>query len=235
MTKTIGYFFVLLLLFTSNSYSAIWSSTIIDYMYGTTFVDSSTKKKDVKYDTITLEHASGWEYGDNFFFVDLTNLGSSSASAYAEFSPRFSTNKIFNIQYGEVLTDILLAAQINVASGQRRADLVGVGFDFQIPHFKFFNAALYFRDSKGLDKSTYQISFAWEANFNLGINMKFAGFLDYAGKEGTSEANLITQPQLLWVVNKYMDLGVELHIWTNKYGIKDLNETVPQLMVKWKL
>jgi len=57
---------------------------------------------------ITLQHASGWDYGENFFFIDFVRLnnngtnpdnnpdnsGLNGALAYAEWYPGFSLNKM---------------------------------------------------------------------------------------------------------------------------------------------
>ncbi|HET8707611.1 MAG TPA: hypothetical protein VFM46_14995, partial [Pseudomonadales bacterium] len=69
-----------------TAHAAIWSSTNIQYLKG-----HSYKLGDESRSIITMEHADGWKYGDNFFFVDVTNPDSDSTttptSFYGEYSP----------------------------------------------------------------------------------------------------------------------------------------------------
>src|SRR5690554_2962107 len=44
-----------------------YSSTNVQILYGQDYELGEEKRT-----IMTLEHASGWEYGDNFFFVDVT-------------------------------------------------------------------------------------------------------------------------------------------------------------------
>lgn len=216
--------------------AAQWSTTHASYLMGNGYQTPGINE-DISYDIITLEHVSGWEYGDNFFFTDISDLDSAAVSIYTEWAPRLSSSKILGIQYGEVLTDILLASQINIASGVSRVDLIGFGIDLKLPYFKFFNANFYSRNDKAIDGTAFQITLAWEMRFNLGFEFKFAGFFDYIGEEGegsyVKEKNILTQPQLLWMAKKNLGIGIEYQYWKNKYGIDGLNESFPQLMVNW--
>lgn len=226
--------FTLLLSYSPYTQSATWSSTLVEYLRGSTFADTSTKEKNDQYDTVTLQHASGWKYGDNFFFTDVTRL-SSKISSYAEFSTRVSSKKIFEIDYGTFITDILLAATVEMPAEFNRTDLIGLGLDIAIPGFNFINLNFYLRNSKNNPKSTYQVTLVWDATFDLGIKLRFAGFLDHAGKAGNTESYIFTQPQLLWVISQEVEAGLELQYSKNKYGIKDVTDTVPQLLIRWNL
>jgi nucleoside-specific outer membrane channel protein Tsx len=43
-----------------------WAHTDVQLLYGEGFILGESQRA-----TVTLEHAHGWEYGDNFFFIDL--------------------------------------------------------------------------------------------------------------------------------------------------------------------
>ena len=79
----------------------------------------------------------------------------------------------------------------------------------------------------------------WGLTFHKRIDWKLSGFIDIAGAEGSgnekSEQNILAQTQFTWVVNKELELGFEYQYWQNKYGIKGLNEKVPQFLAKWKI
>lgn len=224
------------MLFSFQLSAAQWSTTHASYLIGNSY-QSPGINEDISYDIITLEHASGWEYGDNFFFTDISDLDSAAISIYTEWAPRFSSSKILGIQYGEVLTDVLFAAQLNLASGVSRVDLIGIGIDLKIPHFKFLNANFYSRNDKAIDGTAFQVTIAWEMRFNMGVEFKFAGFFDYIGEEGegnnVKEKNILTQPQLLWMASNNLGIGIEYQYWKNKYGIDGLDESFPQFMVNW--
>lgn len=64
-----------------------WHDTSLTLLYGDGFeVDPEEQT------TLTLEHASGWGFGDLFLFMDFTHYHDSRRSDgfYGEFSPRFS-------------------------------------------------------------------------------------------------------------------------------------------------
>jgi nucleoside-specific outer membrane channel protein Tsx len=88
--------------------SALFATTNIQYLHGTTYADfdpdggfSHTDEASI----ITIEHFNVWKYGDNFIFVDITNpdregdaFGNTTeadGSHYAEISPRLSSGKMF--------------------------------------------------------------------------------------------------------------------------------------------
>lgn len=216
--------------------AADWSSTYITYLNGTGFVMPGDDSGDISYDTITIENASGLKYGDTFFFFDITDTDSDNVGIYGEIAPRLSSSKIFDYKWNGFVTDILLASQLNFATGTRRVELYGIGLDFKIPGFDFFQANFYRRDNKSVKGVSEQLTLAWQSSFELGVPLVFAGFLDYASKEGDEvEANLLTQPQLMWMVMKNLGVGIEYLYWQNKFGVEDLDESVTQLLVKWTL
>ena len=219
--------------------SATWQSSNIQYLYGSGYeLDPHT------HSVITVEHADGWKYGDNFFFLDVINgeqqTDDHNTSLYSEFSPRLSLGKISgkDLSFGPV-KDVLLAGTLEMGQGFHNY-LYGLGVDLAIPKFAFFQLNAYVRDNPSQSGVTYQFTPCWALPFNAGpVKMLFEGFADIAGSEGDLAFNIDTQPRLLvdlgnfWGAPDSVYAGTEVQIWHNKYGVSGVNEFVPQAMVKW--
>ena len=223
--------------------AADWSSTNVQLLYGDGFKVAPPEARTI----ITLEHASGWTYGDNFFFFDITEPFANDTSVYGEWHPRFSFGKMLGKSAGTgFIKDTLIATELNVDAGWR-AYLYGIGFDLDIPHFQFFALNIFIRDDMTIpDDSTYQISPSWNLPFDLGkTNWQFRGFLDYSGSEGKNavgddnKAQLLAQPQLLVNMGSIFQkpgtlwVGVEYQYWQNKYGFDGVDESFVQVMGRW--
>lgn len=233
-----------------GTHAADWSVTNVQLLHGTRYADDfgiDDKRKNI----FTFEHASGWKYGDNFFFLDTSNPNAAGTGHYAEFSPRLSLGKLAGktLAFGPV-KDVLIAATSEQGDGVR-AYLAGVGFALDLPKFAFADINLYARRSHRdfaaeQTNSGAQVTLDWLLPFELvGLKFAFEGFVDYAwGEKGGSaplEDNLVSGPRLLLDAGNFVgapgkvQLGVEYQIWRNKFGIDGVNEDVPQIMVKWIL
>jgi len=227
-------------LFAGTAVASDWETTNLQVLYGDGFKVLPPEARTI----FTFEHASGWKYGDNFFFFDVTEPMANETSIYGEWHPRFSFRKMLSKEPGTgFLQDVLIATELNVENNGAswRAYLYGIGFDLKIPGFAFFAINFMVRDDMTIkDDSTFQISPAWSVPFNLGRTAwDFRGFLDYAGAEGEGEYQLLTQPQLLlnlsslWAESGRLWIGVEYQYWKNKYGIDGVDENFVQVMGKW--
>lgn len=239
--------------------SALFGTTNIQYLYGTSYADfnadfSGFEKKDDA-SVITLEHFDVWKYGDNFFFVDITNgeredddfatTGRGFGAFYAELSPRLSLGKMLGtkLEFGPIL-DLLITTTLEIPSeGVEQTYLYGLAADLKLPGFQFFQFNWYARNNQtaGIDTGQ-QITLAWGAPFTLGkIGFSFEGFFDYAWGEDPLQDNIITAPRFLIDVGSALgkpgvfQAGVEYQIWKNKFGIDGMDEDVAQAMVKWIL
>ena len=225
--------------------AANWSSTNVHYLYGWNFEPSLSKEK---HGTVTLEHASGFAYGDNFFFLDVSNGvledNDVASTLYGQWNPRFSLSRITGapLALGPI-TDVLLTGELGYGAGgglYQREYCGGIGFDVKIPGFAYFGVNFWLRHTDAYDDVTYHFAPYWGAPFAVGqVGFLFEGFLDLIGPEGDSEMWLISQPRLLvdvgslWKKPGNLFLGTEVAINWNAYGIKDKEEYVPQLMTKW--
>lgn len=245
--------------------SALFGTTNIQYLYGSSYgdfnADFSGFENNDSASVITLEHFDVWKYGDNFFFVDITNgeredddfatTGRGFGAYYGELSPRLSFGKMFGrkLEFGPVV-DLLLTFNLEIPSeGVEQTYLYGLAADLKLPGFQFVQLNLYERNAQSSALETgFQVTVVWGAPFKLGpANFVFEGFFDYAWGEdprtpGASyQDNIITAPRLLIDVGSFLgspgivQAGVEYQIWKNKFGIDGLDEDVPQAMVKWIL
>lgn len=241
------------LLFTAlqaNAGAAEWSSTNIQYLYGNSYeaiyfdpARGELDSYDVSGAIITLEHVNGWKYGDNFFFVDMTNAERSGTDIdtglYGEISPRLSFSKMSGADLSAgIIKDVLLTSTLEVGSGFHNY-LYGLAVDLDLPGWPVFQVNWYVRNEAGTDTGQ-QITLVWVKPFTLGgLDFTFEGFLDYAYDLDPSEDNLLTAPRLLvdlgktWGAPGVLQAGVEYQIWRNKFGIDGIDEDVAQVMLKW--
>lgn len=229
-----------------TSQAAEWSTTNVQLLHGEGY-----ELGDNSMAIMTLEHANGWKYGDNFFFLDVSNPASQGTSYYAEFSPRLSLGKISGkeLSFG-IVKDVLLAGTLEMGE-DLRAYLLGVGLALDLPKFAFADLNLYYRESErdwlaAQTDAGAQVTIDWLLPFELGgQKLAFEGFADYAwGEKGGSAPkadNLIAGPRLLIDIGNWvgapgtLQFGVEYQIWRNKFGVKGVNEDVPQVIVKWTM
>jgi len=241
---SLGVVMVLAMAATGRAAAAEWSSSNIQLLHG-----SGYKLADEEKTILTVEHANGWQYGDNFFFLDVANPNQANTALYAEFSPRLSLSRISGrpIAYG-VIKDLLLAAGLEMGDNLNTT-LWGVGLSLDLPGFAFTSLNFYRRESyrgwvaEGSDPG-WQTTLSWSRPFTLGDSRwLFEVFADYAfGESGGSSPksdNLVMAPRLLfdvadlWGAPGHLLTGIEYQVWRNKYGVEGVDEDVAQAMVKW--
>jgi len=236
--------FVMSIMYSSTSFAgaATWSTTNVQLLYGNNY-NTGLGGDDTR-TVMTIEGANGWKYGDNFFFLDITNpnkTATTTTSLYAEFSPRFSLSAMTGSDLSAgIIKDFLITTTLEAGNGFHNY-LYGVAADLNLPGFAFFQVNWYIvRDEVTANDDGSQVTLAWLYPFKLGsVDMAFEGFADYAYGLDKSEDNLVAGPRLLMDVGKFFDApgtlqaGVEHQIWRNQFGIDGQDEDVTQLMVKW--
>ena len=232
--------------------AANWSSTNIQYLLGSSyeavyFNEDAGKldSTDASASIITLEHVNGWKYGDNFFFVDITNPdetgGDFATSFYGEIAPRLSLSALTgkSMKFG-IVKDILISTAAEIGQGFYNY-LYGVAIDLDIPKTPVAQINFYVRNEIGDDTDLgNQLTLVWLTPFEIGnASLAFEGFFDYAFGMDHKEDNIVAGPRLLFDLGKTWDapgmlqVGVEYQIWRNKYGIDGIDEDVAQAMIKW--
>lgn len=221
--------------------AAVWSKSNVQFLYGESYERGSG---DSDGNVMTLEHNSGWEYGDNYFFVDFANFDRDSVNLYGEWCTHLSVFKIAQMSAIGPLADVLAVGQIDLGDGFR-AYMAGVGAVFTIPYVSYFAVDVKYRDDPGLDGNTYQVTPVWDIPFSIGpLRFDFTGFLDWTGREGDQPVSIVTQPQLLldignfWGAPDRLYAGTEFQYWSEKFvftddGIDYAEEKCLQAMVKW--
>ncbi|MBI2312652.1 MAG: hypothetical protein HYU77_09135 [Betaproteobacteria bacterium] len=225
------------LLATQGASSAEWSDTEIQYVRGTKFREpfnpfnptdgkiGATNSTDVTKSIVTLQHASGYKYGRNFFFVDMLvsenndpSGGGSNGEVYGEYYHSLSLSKTTGakLDWG-FIRDLNLTAGINFGAKSNGANprvlLLGPTVDFNVPGFIFLNVdVLAYRDTgrfggvRTTDKTTWQITPVWLSKFNIGpTKWVFTGHIDWIGKRcfegpggctGRASVETLAQPEL---------------------------------------
>lgn len=241
----------------SQAQAADWSSTNVQLLHGDQYELGENELT-----VLTLEHADGWKYGDNYFFVDVTEPFHSNTAFYGEFSPRISPAKIFGAAplAFSIVKDVMIAGTLEMGGGGPdpfgtgtgvHSYLLGIGLPLDLPGFAFADLNIYARKSYrdfangGQTDMGGQVTIDWLYPFTIaGTKWSFGGFLDYAFGEKSGiapkEDNIISSPQLLFDVGDALggapgqfEVGIEYDFWWNKYGVKDVDENNPNIMVKW--
>lgn len=240
--------------------AALWSDTEIQFLHGSDFNDNGAfGGPKFSKDILTLQHASGYALGRNFFFVDLlrsSKLDGNYSEVYGEYYHTLSLSKISGADWSKnFIKDIGLTAGINYGSKNSsfgpnpRSFLLGPTFDLDVPGASFFNVDVLAYSDRGTHsgfgggalcgshKTTWQITPSWKVPFSIGpAKLSFEGFVDVIGKHGTCERQILAQPQLRWDVGNHYGkpdsvfLGIEYQYWKNKFGAKQ-RESFPQLLL----
>lgn len=237
---------------------ANWSSTQLHLNNGE-FKNPFTEQKS-NTTIASLQHASGYDYGDNFFFIDYINDdlddGYQDKDFYGEWYSTFSLSKTTgnDFSYGAI-ADVGLTAGFNAAGDAKVLKyLPGVKVNWNAPGFSFLSTLVtaFIDDSDGIarggapsESNSWMLDVAWGYPFSIG-SQKFnvTGHVEYiAARENELgedvQAWILAQPIITWDLGHAMSmkentllLGLEWQYWHNKLGT-DTTESVPQLHVEW--
>lgn len=216
------------------AHAELWGSTAAEFLVGKGY-ERTPEDQEI----LTVKHAGGWKTGDTFFFVDFTSLGEDTKTfAHAEWQGRLSLLRTLGSGARDGLfKDFYLSAQVDLTNNpftNKRTDMYGIGFDFNVPGFRFVKLNIHHRDDPTLPGSTEQITLVWNKGFKIGeADFEFSGFADFTGEEGGTVSNVLTTPQLLWHATEHVAIGIEYQYWQDRLGIKGLDESLTQAMVRW--
>lgn len=210
-----------------------WSDFSLSYLNG-----DSYEVGDDSREVLTVEHASGHNWGDNFFFLDHLTSKNGTVENYFELSPRLSLSYATNrkLSYG-LITDVYLSTTWE--GGDFNNYLYGVAVGLDLPGFKYFNVNLY-RANNDLWDDDNQLTLTWGIPFTVGgAEFLYDGFLDYSTSSDTNATEMNFTSQLKWNAGKLIGtkspvyVGIEYAYWTNKFGIDGVDEKNPCLLIKW--
>lgn len=230
-----------------------WSITEVHVQYGNLAVPTFAGGGHSDHLIYTLQHASGWEYGDNFIFLDVLDARSSGFQdfdLYGEWYSNFSLAKLTDrkIAFGPV-SDIGFLLGLNWArDSEVMKYLPGVRLSLDIEGFAFANLDImaYIDDSQGLssggapkEDDAFLVDFNFARPFSVGAyRFSIEGHIEYAGSRDNElghrvESWVLAQPQLRWRANDHVSLGVEYQYWMNKLGDKATDENTVQALLVW--
>lgn len=212
----------------------LWSSFSLSYLNGSDYEVGDPDRQ-----VVTVEHASGHSWGDNFFFLDRLQSANGDSENYMELSPRLSLSSLTgsDLSFGPV-KDVLLAGTWESGEGFDNF-LAGVGVSLDVPGFQYFNANLY-RANNDKSSNDTQLTLTWGLPFALSdAEFLYDGFIDWTTSESDKASEMNFTSQLKWNAGKLIGtkapvyVGVEYAYWTNKFGIDGVDERNPALLLKW--
>lgn len=231
-----------LLLYILPAQAIDWTASNAQLLYGENFEFGDPNRV-----TATVEHAHGWQYGTNFFFVDIADRNDVGVEVYAEVYAYLSWNKVTGraISLGPI-KDISLALGLNISNEPERdhfkAYMFGVSFDLTNELFDYlqFDMTVYKADDVS-GRYGLQFTPVWSMPFTIGgVNFKFRGFTDFrtGNTNASGHFHILAQPQLLIDIGDLAGwrkdtvyIGTEYSHWYNKYGVKGVDERVIQGMI----
>jgi len=249
---------LILTIFAGSVQAADWSSTELQFQYGR--LDNPTFAGGGSTDTqiYTIQHASGWKYGDNFFFVDFSMPENGGVDAYGELYSNFSLTKITgkDLSFGPV-KDIGLLAGFNIGSDSNvKIYLPGIRFSWDIPGFAFLNSdfTAYIVDNPGAasggapdEDNSFMVDINWAYPITTGFaKFSIEGHVEYVGERENEfnqdvDAWILAQPQFRLDVGDLFGrpdtffAGIEYQWWMNKLGDKNTDENTVQALLVWRL
>ncbi len=236
----------------SSVSAAIWSNTELHLQFGTLDTPSFAGGGDKSTLIFTLQHASGWKYGDNFFFFDVTSAeggGFNDNDTYGEWYSYFSTRKLAKKEEMKgALKDVRLIAGFNWAPDADAIKyLPGIGLSWNAKGFAFLNTdiTLYIDDSVGIagggsapsEDDTFMFDVNWA--YPIGKKGSIEGHAEYIGERtnefgGKVEAWILAQPQFRYFLTESIAIGIEVQYWMNKLGDGATDESAVQGLLVWK-
>ncbi len=225
----------------TSANAVTYSSTKVEALYGYDYL-RGPDFSEVDEGVLTVVNATGFTWGDSFFFLDSANFDDidGTGGTHLEWSVRYRVSKGSGSIKG-----VYGIAQIDWDSGEfanKVTRMGGVSLDWDVPGFRFVKTNLQHRNDPDFEGNSVQFTLVWNKAFKIGAqNFSFEGFADWTSSEGEksaapfdySESNLLTQPQIVWHPTKNFGLGIEYQYWKNRIGRDGVDEKAPQILARW--
>lgn len=244
---------LLFLGFASPAAALEWSRTEFQFLYGNHAIPSFSGGGNAEHYIYTIQHASGWAYGDHYFFIDFLdaqNTEFQDRDVWSEWYTTLSLGKItgWDLRLGPV-SDLGLIMGFNWGkkAGTKKY-LPGLRVSLDMPGFSVFNVAVtaVLDGNDGLRRGRsptethgYGLNGYVLRPFTLfGQSFSVQGYMGYAGPRRnelgqTVKHWILAQPQFRWHVTDYLALGLEWQFWLNKFGDAATDESVIQSLIVW--
>jgi nucleoside-specific outer membrane channel protein Tsx len=217
-----------------------WTANNVQLLHGSGFKLGANERS-----TLTIEHANGWRYGDNFMFIDIVQRDDVGVALYGEWYPRLSLSRVLDRNLTtHLFKDLYLVGGLNASSEPDgdafKAYLLGVGARFNLPVPGFFDLNIMAQKHDQVSTTGIQITPSWSIPFEIGrLKFKFDGFLDWVSSSSSGgRPFILAQPQLLLDVGQLVGntrgfyIGIEYFYWRNKFGIDGIHDKAFQAMLK---
>lgn len=234
-----------------------WSTTELQVQYGEydiAYTDPGVDEDGLVY---TFQHADGWKYGDNFLFIDYSDLEETGSDFYGELYSNFSLGKITGKRIGFWrVQDVGILAGFNYGRDTKiRKYLPGFRLSWELPGFAFLNTDItaFIDDNGGLpngipkEDDSYMVDINWAAPFTIGRHrFSIEGHVEYIGSRDDENGNKVSwhvlgQPQFRWDLGHTwfnepdkLFVGIEWQFWLNKNGDSHTDENALQLLGVWR-
>jgi nucleoside-specific outer membrane channel protein Tsx len=242
--------------------AAAWSTTEAQLLYGRRKAPSFAGGRSSNTATLTFQHASGWRFGDNYFFVDIiddeVDDGFNDRDVYLEWYTNLSLNKILgtDIRLG-FITDVGLIAGINFGADANYVKwLPGLRLSFDVPWFTLFDVAFFgfLDDNDGIggggalaETDSFLIDWTFALPLSIGRHdFSIEGHAEFAGPRQDALGNdvswwILAQPQFRYDLGKTLFhapqklyAGIEWQIFAHKLGDPATNESAVQALIVWR-
>ena len=149
--------------------AAEWSTNEVHFQYGT--LDNPFAGTDSPTKIVTLQHASGWKYGDNFFFIDFIDDSDTDdfndTDYYGEFYTNFSIGKLGKDMSIGMLRDVGIILGVNAAGDANTLKyLPGLRLSWDVLGFAFLNTDM----TAYIDASKVDVAIEEEDSFMIDVN-----------------------------------------------------------------
>ena len=242
------------LLVAQSGHGFQWSNTELQLQVGNLDIPEFAGGGDDLHLIYTFQHASGWKFGDNFLFADVTDAqrsGFQDFDIYGEWYSNFSLGKITGKKFGGgIVSDIGVITTLQHADDAKIWKYgAGVRLALDLPGFAFANLdTLALIDaSKGVasggapkEDNSFLIDFNFRRPFKIGkSSFSIEGHIEYRGgpkNEFGQKAKswIFAQPQLRWNPTERLAVGIEYQFWLNKLGEDATDESALQALLVWK-
>ena len=225
---------ILLLLFVSevSLTDPLWHDFSAAYVGGSGFTLDPDQQQ-----TMSLEYASNYRWGDTFTYLDTTFFRDHERnySLFGETSARWSLMNSDEDRSHRAVADVLVAASLEFGSGTVETLTLGPSIDFNAPGLDYLQLGLMRRESvnrSGFNKSDgWQLVPTWSLTIPAGRSeWVIDGFVKwiFATDHSDYHPNFQFNPQIKYNIGKHLSgpdtrlyLGMEYYFWSNKYGVED--------------
>lgn len=183
----------------------------------------------------TTEYVNVSDWGDIFFFADISKLDNGHSKRYSELFPRFKLKKFRD---SGVLSQVMLSTQIEF--GEEFTNfLYGIGVDLNVSGFRYVKINGFYRVNEDYNDNR-QLTAAWAVPFTL-LDRKVLidGFFDWTSPvdQRSTAFGLTTQIKFdisdIFGLRSPLYVGMEYVYWRNKFGVEGVRESNPNLLVKY--